>query len=395
MRRSLLAACLVLTTGCAFVLKGQRVPKHVLTAKAADFEVPADVAVLHYYGSGGWGVQWRGNYLLLAPYFSNHDLSRFADIFHGREIVPNTDAVRTGFAGTPVAKTKAVVVGHGHIDHAGDVPAFFGQGLMSNATQPVLIADRSTTNLLAPLGEKSGFFDCVEAIDYDKLEDFGKRCATPGFHITPIHHAHAPHLNVGGVELAVYGGFVTRPQATLPRYAEDYKLGNTWAYLIDLLDESGHVAFRIHYVDAAASPPHGVQSPLPADGRDVDVHIGCVPGYELSEGYPQGILTHHNVRYVFAAHWEDFFQPRTDELKPVRDVLDAKKVERFIDLVEKELPQPRGVAPLNKGADDCKPPNQCGPHGTTWTLPVPGETFQFRAGPQASAPRLEDTWRAE
>ena len=33
---------------------------------------PADVAVMHYYGSGGWGIQWRGQYLLLAPYFSNH-----------------------------------------------------------------------------------------------------------------------------------------------------------------------------------------------------------------------------------------------------------------------------------------------------------------------------------
>jgi hypothetical protein len=370
------------------VVHGQGVPAHVLPAKPGDFEVAPDVAVLHYYGAGGWGISWRGTYLLTAPYFSNHPLlslaeSRMSDWLKPlqQSVVPNVGAVRAGFAGTPVARTQAILIGHGHVDHAGDVPAFFEPGLIKGT--PALIADRSTMNELAAMSSR---FGCIAPIDYGNADTAASACPVAGVRITAIHHAHAPHVNVAGLEVAAFGGFIKTPRETLPSRAEDYKLGNTWAFLIDLLDEKGGIAFRIHYVDAAASPPHGIISQALLAQRDVDLHIACVPGFEQSDDYPEAVLDYHHVHYVLLGHWEDFFQPRTQPLRPLRNVLDARAIDRFVDVVERVVPHAQGVAPLNKSAEDCRAPSACGPRGEAWAMPVPGETYQFATGRQRLTP---------
>ena len=49
----------------------------------------------------------------------------------------------------------------------------------------------------------------------------------------------------------------------------------------DSIAEKGQAAFRIHYMDAAAAPPHGLLEDRARLGeRPVDVHIACVPGFE-------------------------------------------------------------------------------------------------------------------
>jgi hypothetical protein len=334
----LLAA--VLGFGCSGTLRihGQVLPSHVLAPSAEAFRVPPDVAVLHYYGAGGWGISWRGTYLLAAPYFSNH---RLIGLPFGR-IRADLGAIRDGFAGTPARDTAAILVGHGHLDHAGDIAGYFESGAVA-----------------------------------------GKP--------TPIHSDHAPHLQLFGLHLALYGGIVRKPRTTPPTRADHFRAGYTWAFLIDLLDDKGAVALRIHYMDAAGSPPHGL---LLGDGlrrqRDVDVHIACVPGYDFVDDYPEVVLRHHRVRYVLGGHWENFFRSRKRPLEPVPLVLSNRKMNDFVDRIERVLGrEPRGVSPLNKEPGRC-PPGRCGARGPTWAVPVPGETYQFRAGPQPPAPALPE-----
>ncbi len=358
------------------VLRHQNVPRHVLDPRPADFELPAGKVALHYYGAGGWGIRWRDTYVLTAPYFSNHTLlsllsSPTAALF---PVVPNLSEVRAGFKGTPVEQTQLVLIGHGHVDHTGDVPAFFGEGLISG--RPTLIADRSTTNELAALKER---FGCVQALGHEDNGHAAARCPTPSVRITPLHHGHAPHQQLLGLNVAAFAGSVKAPREQLPSRPEDYVLGSTWAFLIDLLDERGAVAFRIHYVDASDSPPHGFAPAALLAERDVDVHIACAAGFEQSVEYPDGLLTHLHARYALLAHWEDFLQPREAPLSPLRNVLDEAALERLVDVVERTLPTPRGVAPEGSCTE-----RACGPRGATWALPVPGETFRFAA---AAAPR--------
>ncbi len=353
----------------ALVVRGQAVPIHAVPAVAADFDVGPGVAVLHYYGAGGWGIQWGSTYVVTAPYFSNHGLGELlaSSTITALQVTPNVELVRAGLANTPIQKTSVILIGHGHIDHTGDVPALFGPGLIEGT--PALVADRSTTNQLAAL---AAHFGCVAPIDYDNADEAAVKCPVPNVRITALHHSHAPHLKLAGLDVAAYGGFIKEPRDVPPSHASDYRLGNTWAYLIDLLDAQGRVAFRIHYADASGSPPHGMVPRKLLAERDVDVSIACVPGFEQSDLYPEALLEHHRVRYTLAAHWEDFLQAPTEALMPLRQVLDEAALERFIDRADASMPKVNRLQPL-------KPSR--GPHGAGWALTVPGETFQFATGP--------------
>jgi hypothetical protein len=168
-------------------------------------------------------------------------------------------------------------------------------------------------------------------------------------------------------------GFQREDLPEPPRQGKDWLIGRTWAFLIELMDR-GRPVFRIHYVDAAANP-------LLADDGDepdpVDVHIGCIPGFDAVQHYPKELLTRYDVGYVFGGHWENFFQSRDDALEPVPFVLGAEEMGRFALEVESVLgSDPAGRGPINK--DGCTVGKDCGPHGARWAVPIPGETFWFR-----------------
>jgi hypothetical protein len=136
-------------------------------------------------------------------------------------------------------------------------------------------------------------------------------------------------------------------------------------------------------MDAAGAPPHGLIPGMKFTDRDIDIHIGCVPGFNYVTDYPEEVLRWGQVRYVMAGHWEDFFRPSTDKLAPVNVILDNEKLDPFVDKIDASLgPTARGVSPI--GGDRCTR-DACGPRGATWALPIPGETFQFRTGPQSKA----------
>jgi hypothetical protein len=366
--------------GCrALVVRGQRVPSRALAADPAAFVAGPDVAVLHYYGVGGWSVSWRGQVLLFAPYFSHHPLPK---MFPGTSVTPELDEIRAGLAGTPAARAAALVVGHGHVDHAGDLRAYVEAGLVG---RPALVADRSVVNMFDAI---RGRFACVVPLAYDEIVHEVRGCLPASIRITAIHSGHAPHVGDKEASLTMYGGVVTQPQRSPPARVGDYKVGYVWAYLVDLLDEAGKVQFRIHYMDAAASPPHAFVPAARLAERDVDVEILCAPGFDLVDDYPYGLLRRHRARHVMIGHWEDFFSPRRGDLDAVT-VLDEAKLDAFVTAIDDALGAgARLVTPTNKGPDRCTAARPCGPRAPTWTLPVPGETFHFAAGPQPPAPPL-------
>lgn len=360
----------IIAPGCTVQVAGQRVPSHALEADSSAFDVSDDVAALHYYGVGGWGVKWRGEYLLMAPYFSNHGFLGF----YGNN-GPDVDAIKAGVKNTPFPTAGLILVGHGHVDHAADIPAYSAAGLP--AMQAGVIANRTTLNMLASLLPPNETFRCAEPVVADGLP-IGN-CNLPGFRITPLKSAHAPNVNVLGMSFTVAEGTVEHPQNAAPASPADFLLGATWAYLVDLLDANGNIVFRIHYMDAVAGAD---QSSIPAEllaERDIDVHIACVPGFNYVDRYPEWVIEQGHAGYVLMGHWEDFFRAREKRLKPVTFVLSEGKLNNFAQRVDAALPGQSRKKPINKSIYDC-PPNadKCGPRGESWALPVPGETYHFR-----------------
>lgn len=361
----------LLIPGCAIYVADQRVPTYALQANTGDFAVADDVAALHYYGVGGWGVKWRGEYLLMAPYFSNHGFLGF----YGRN-GPDLEAIRKGVRNTPFADTGLILVGHGHVDHAADIPAYADAGLPPN--QAGVIANATTLNMLAELMPPNERFRCSEAPRDDATPISG--CKLDGFRITPLASHHAPNVKILGKGFTVSTGTVDEPLNQAPERPSDYFAGMTWAYLIDLLDDKGEVVLRIHYMDAVAGSEN---SSIPADllqERSVDIHIACVPGFAYVDDYPEWAIEQGEAGYVLLGHWEDFFRSRDKRLKPVTFVLSETKLNLFAERIENAIPQDADhIAPLNKSTNNCPADSElCGPRGDSWALPVPGETFHFK-----------------
>lgn len=368
-------AAFVIIPGCAVYVAGQRVPTYAITADTEDFAIADDVAALHYYGVGGWGVKWRGEYLLMAPYFSNHG---FLAMFGKNG--PDLAAIVEGVRNTPFSDAGLILVGHGHVDHAADIPAYAAAGLPPN--QAGMIANATTLNMLAKIMPPDESFRCAESpLGNDEPT---KDCTLRGFRVTPLASQHAPNVKVLGMEFTISKGTVDEPQPQLPARPADYRLGETWAYLIDLLDENDEIVLRIHYMDAVAGSEHSNISASLLQQHKVDIHIACVPGFHYVEDYPEWVMDQGQTGYVLMGHWEDFFQPRDDRLKPVTLVLGESKLNTFARRIESgKSKDARHISPLNKSDDDCPVETEvCGPRGDSWALPIPGETYHFgvRAG---------------
>jgi len=262
---------------------------------------------LQYLGVGGWLIRFGGSALLTAPFFSHPSLW---EVGLGRI---ETDTARVDAGLPPVSDVQAVLVGHAHYDHLLDVPYV----LRRHAPQAVVYGSQTAVHLLAgdpqldPLRLRE-----VEsrAGDGSKL---GEWVVLPGGRIRflPLLSGHAPHLF--GIHL--FEGELREPAERLPSRAWGWVEGQNLAYLIDFLDPDGRVIFRLHYQDAASTPPQGYPPPLELleEGRGVDLAIVCPPGFEQVEGYPEGLLSRLSPRWVLLGHWEDFFRPGTDPPRPV------------------------------------------------------------------------------
>jgi hypothetical protein len=269
-----------------------------------------------------------------------------------------------------VARARLVFAGHGHYDHVADLPELLRRHV---AGGPVVVVDETTYHDLAPIrGERPG----IPMIGLVPLEHSGRWLdellpAAPlpaEIRIMPILSDHAPHLGAGHVRATALYGRQTEDRAELPDGITDWKVGYTWAFLIDLMHE-GEIAFRILYQDAAAAPLNGFPPEAERARRRVDVNIACVPGYHLVHEYPEQLLAQTDARYVLLGHWESFFRSRDRKLAPIPLTTSRKRIDGFVDRVEAAIgAAERGLAPQL----DPK-----GPHGENWALPVPGETLRF------------------
>jgi hypothetical protein len=306
---------------------------------------------IKYLGVGGFLIQRGQDTVLTAPFFSNPSILRVG-LWHIQ-----ADPARINAFLPPVEDVQAILVGHAHYDHLLDIPYIaqerapqaqvYGSKTMKNILAAVLPTKRLTAlNAKAATHEELGQW---QYLPQGKLK-------AKTIRLMAIKSGHAPHLCLFGRRLCLklYKGEVTQPLDRLPQTAWGWKEGQTLAYLIDFLGKNGSVDFRIHYQDAASSPPLGFPPPLvePGDNKRVDVIILCVPGFNKVNGYPEEIIKKTQPRFVVLAHWENFFTPRKGDPADLQVVPGGTDPKAFI----KRLPQ-----------------------GTQWLLPRPGAWLRFTA----------------
>lgn len=275
---------------------------------------------LTYLGSGGWIFEYRGEQLLAAPLFSNPGLLQTGL----RPISSDTVAVDEQMAPFDVGSVRAILVGHAHYDHLMDVPRVASR----HAPRARILGSRTVRNML---GTWSGVMDRVDVVT-DSAGDAG----TPGrwmrygprIRVMPLRSLHGPHFD----GLTLYVGTTDEPRVSPPRTATEWVDGETFAFLVDFLDDGGDVAFRIYYQDAVAPAPLGFAPPIVLEEHPVDVAILVPATFEEVPWHPEAIVQNLRPRSILLGHWEDFFQPYDRPTAPV-PLTDLAEFERRLSRV--------------------------------------------------------------
>lgn len=302
------------------------------------------MVTIQYLGVGGFAIRIGEEALLTAPFYSNPGLFRVGlgiEIDPDRARIPDRPPLLDG------ATVAGVLVGHAHYDHLMDVPAVLEKWKLPNV--PVY-GDETAVQQLANLEPKGTAFP-VTAYPVNALGGTWRRQGgwltppappdqprTPSrFRVMPLLSEHAPHF----FGLKLFQGHV-EPGGGKPCNAYDWKEGQTWGYLIDVLADDGVTPLlRIHYQDSASNPEFGWPPREMLAERRVDLVLFTAASFSQVSEHPQAILRELEPRYALAAHWEDFFQAPTE----TPEVVPGTDMRELLARLRSTLPDGRYAVP--------------------------------------------------
>jgi len=295
--------------------------------------VPLPLEV-HALGVQGYVLRRGDDVVMTAPMFTRQSA---IDVGLNLPITPDDAAVDANLAGEPLDKLSAIVSGHAHYDHFIDVAHLLT--LAPHASSYVNLTGRHILAALAP--DRDGGCTGTQPlqlprsrvvamddplashVDYTNCPDQ----APPG---APLHGtwldvpgAHVRLLGLCSMHPAQVGPFhfgqgsIDTDQCNLPAAASGWLEGQTLAFLIDFLDDTGRVAMRVYYQDAPTNPPIGHVPPDILAEAPVDLALLCVGSYDAVANQPGDIVANLSPRFALSGHWEDFFQPLTSPLQPI------------------------------------------------------------------------------
>ena len=279
-----------------------------------------------YLGAGGYLVRRGRDSLLISPFFSNPGIFRV-----GLASVKSKPAIIDAYL-PPVKNVEAILIGHSHYDHLMDIPYI----AKFHAPRATIYGNKTMIHLLAPYQG-----------NFHKLETLNSRAAEPGgaqgewvtiaegrIRFMAVKSRHAPHF----FGLSVLKKGKLQQDLTLRPYkAHHWVQGEIFTFIIDFMGEDGeHVDFRIHYQDAASSPPWGFP---PGGIENIDLAILCAAAFHEVNNYPDELLKKAKPKHIIVGHWENFFRsykrpprtvPFTNTRKFIRRVVAAKPVDSDI-----------------------------------------------------------------
>ena len=271
---------------------------------------------LQYLGVGGWILRTPRSTLLTGTLMTRPSL---LDVGFGAPLAPDSVAIARGLehvGASSLEETTAILVGHGHYDHALDVPWL----LVGPTPRARVLTNRTTLLQLLPFAEDFGF-------DPDRIEDVGPLAGdheTPGawirvapdLRVLPLAGDHAPHVE----GKTLFSGVRRRPPADEPGPATEWLDGASLSFLVDVLNPDGSVGLRVYYHDAIPREPAGWIPPpeIRGDSIPVDIALLVPASFAGVHWHPESLIGNLRPSVVLAEHWEDFFIPVTDPVRPLR-----------------------------------------------------------------------------
>ncbi len=340
-----------------------------------------DSVLVRYLGAGGIYLEWRGEAIMAGPFFSNPGLLR---VGLGR-VRHDPGAMCQGLSGIDPGKVGALVFGHSHYDHLGDLPwlaprlqrarAYVNQAGM-NALAPYIDgAERRGTGLL------TGRLTLLKKSSERPVRLRDAHGDPLPFLLTAIPADHAPHF-LRVLLMEGDGKKLDQPWENHRYWA--LHDGDSFAFVLDLTDgteEGASVRFRVLYQDSAGSQVlHGLEE-MKAREESIlpfDLAVGCMASAHLVKDYPEKVMQATAPRHLLVTHYDNFFKPWGHRRHFV-PLLTRGRANRFLR---------EAAHGMRAGGAQPRPPDGevCGASTATWTLPLVGEWMVFRAAPAPADP---------
>lgn len=298
---------------------------------------------IRYLGSGGIYLRWGYDAILLGPSFSNPNMAR-ALVAH---VKPIRDRIDRGLAQVQGQYVRAILTGHAHYDHMGDVPE-----VARRYPEALIYVNQSGANALG--GEKLD--DRIRQLKAGEWFD-----AAPSIRVTPVISGHAPQLCPWRRFPCLYadGDVKDRWDTPLPKHRLiSMRRGQPFAFAIELRD-AGETRYRIYYNDSSAD------SPLGQTAGPFDLAILTMAQWKWVRDYPRDLLRVLQPRHVLVSHWDNFFAETRQETRFVGNLSNTKAAD-FLKIVDELVNDEAGpVHPV------------CGAMNQDWTMPAPGTSMLF------------------
>lgn len=293
-----------------------------------------------YLGTSGLLIEHRGHVLLTAPFFSNPRLGLVRPKFSRLLRRSPRIAVDTLMVDRWLPRTadvaSVILVGHAHYDHLMDVPYIATRRarrsrIYGGATvRHVLMGDEG---LRKNAGER---VVAIRGQDAATSDSIGVWFYAPdsAFRFMALRAGHAPTFRLLWKSYTFASGSVPADLDSLPHTAADWKLGEPFAFLIDVLAPgSSKVVFRIFFQDAPSEPPLGFPPASLLAQRSIDLAVLCAATSSNVPDTPDSLLKVLRPKQVLVTHWESFFRSR--KLAP--EVSRGLHLDKFLESMTKTL----------------------------------------------------------
>ena len=310
-----------------------------------------------YLGVSGLLIEHESHVLLTAPFFSTPSFGQVRPrvkrmLRSTPRIAPDTQALEALLPRT-ADRATAILVGHGHYDHLMDVPYI----ATHRATSAKVYGGPSVRHML--MGDsvlRANGGERLVAIFMGAAGSPRRRGSwyysdDSAYRFMALVAGHAPTFRAWKKAYTYTMGTVDADRDSLPHTAAEWKLGEPYAFIIDVLSaRTKETVFRIYFQDAPSEPPLGFPPRELLAERAIDLAVLCAATSSNVSNTPDSLLAVLKPRQVMVGHWEDFFRSQS---LPIQ-VSPGTDMNAFL----------RSLGKL--------------PESTGWVMPMPRTTFRFQ-----------------